>query len=112
MSDVEVAACAGNVAAAVYAENRICQLSMARLASSFCYTPVVAGDLDVVRISACSKCKGMKEPVSRFRNVFTRQIMRCVAIITVRDCVVAAVNPTVVVVLHYVAIGAGFRIVG
>lgn len=54
----------------------------------------------------------MEETIGGFDRVFSDQVMRSVAIVALGNRTVAAVDPSGVVVLHYMTIGARFRIVG
>lgn len=112
MSHVEMASNARNISAIVHPENREGQFGMASLASALGYAMVIALDQDVVGISAGCEREGMEESIRRFDGVLAQEIMWRMAIVTVGHRPVTAFDPTGVVLLHYVAVGAGFRIIG
>ena len=58
-----------------------------------------------------SKCERMKESVLSFGKIFGNQSSGRVAIVTSGDGAMAGLNETVEMILHDVAVSAGFRVV-
>lgn len=68
-------------------------------------------DLNVVGEEPGGKSIGMMHAIHRFYPVFSKKIMGSMAVITDGNSLVTGFNPTVVVLLHHMAIGACFRII-
>lgn len=69
-------------------------------------------DLDVLGKIAGGKAERVPESVHRLGGIFANQIMRGVAIVTGRHAAMTAVDPTVILLLHDVAVDAGLGIIG
>src|SRR3954454_2548572 len=102
----------GDVFAFVDTEDGVCEFSVTRLARGFGDAVVVALDLDIVRKSSGGEGKGVEEPVGGLNCVLPSEIVRRVAVVARGDGVMATLDPSVVVVLHDVAVGARRGIVG
>lgn len=73
-----------------------------------CFHHLVAqsGDLNRVRIFSGGEVKRMKETVSRLHRVFADQVVRRVTVIARRRGMMAGLEPSVVLVVHHMAVGA------
>src|SRR4051794_16050742 len=112
MSDVGMTLNAGDVLPLMDTENEVCKFSVARLARRFGDEMVVALDLDIVRKSSGGEGERVEESVCCLDRVLAREIVWGVAIVAHGHGVMATLDPTVVVVLHDVAVGTGCGIVG
>jgi len=112
VSHVEMTADAFNVCAAVHSEDRIRQLGMAAFARAFRHPMVVTLDPDVVRETTGGEGQRVEESIGRLDRVLAYEVMGCVTVIALGDRVMTTGDPPRVVVLHDVAVGAGFRIIG
>lgn len=84
---------------------------MTVLAGALRYPFVQALDLDNVGKSACGEGQGMKESVRCFDSVFPDEIVRCVAIVAGRYGVMAAGQPSRIIILHHMTVRAAFRVI-
>lgn len=70
------------------------------------YDPVIEpGDLNRVRIFSGGEVKRMKETVSSFHRVFADKVVRRVTVIARRHRMMTGLEPTAVLVIHYMAVG-------
>ena len=72
---------------------------------------VTAANLDRLMKGVRRKVEGVPETVVSFGDVLAYELGRCVTVVTYRDIAVARLDPTGILRLHDVAVGARRRIV-
>src|SRR5690242_14610103 len=85
---------------------------MTGLARALGHAVVVTLNANVVGIASAGEGERVEESVRRLDGVLAYEVMGCVTVIALGDRVMTTGDPPRVVVLHDVAVGAGFRIIG
>lgn len=102
----------GNVFSFVDTQNGVGQFGVTGLTRRFGDAVVIALYLNIVRKSSGGKSEGVKEPIRGLDGVLADEIVGRMTVVALGNRVVTALHPCGVVVLHDMAVRAGFRIVG
>jgi hypothetical protein len=114
MADVAVATytrCVICYIGGFHRRNWMDQALVARATGLFGYSPVPLSDLYRLVKPAGRKIVRMPKSVPRLCSVFADKVGRRMAIIAGRDRSVTCSYPTVILVIHYVAISTGHRVI-
>ena len=112
MSNVGMTLDARDVFTVMDAKNGVGEFSVTSLACGLSNEMVVALDLNVVGKSSSGEGKRVEETVGGLDGVLAGEIVRRMAVIAHGDGVMTALYPSGVVILHDMAVCAGFRIIG